>query len=138
MKHQIIINLLDTTSDNVPKFITKNWVEVYDQSDNAKHTYKRSKQIRFKTSMLQSNLCDYSDAYIVVERTIAVTDSKDVIYKKKLAFDNNAPFICGISRINNILIDNTEDLEIVMSTVKIIQRQQEVYKIIIGMNQIVP
>ena len=58
MECQKIINLLDTTSDNIPRFNTKKWIELYDQSGNAEDRYKPSKQIRFKTSMLQSDLCD--------------------------------------------------------------------------------
>ena len=67
MEYQKIVNLLDTTSDKVPRFITKKWIEFHDQSGTAKDRYKPSKQIRFKTSMLRSDLCDYSDAYIVVK-----------------------------------------------------------------------
>ena len=58
MECQKIINLLDTTSGNIPRFNTKKWIEVYDQSGNAEDRYKPSKQIRFKTSMLQSDLRD--------------------------------------------------------------------------------
>ena len=65
MEYQKITNLLDTTSDNVPRFITKKWVEVHDQSGNAEDRYKPSKQIRFKTSMLRSDLCDFSDAILM-------------------------------------------------------------------------
>ena len=54
--------MLDTTSDNVPRFVTEKWVDVHDQSGSAKDRYKPSKQIRFKTSMLRSGLCDFSDA----------------------------------------------------------------------------
>ena len=61
MEQQKIENLLDTKSDNVPRFITKKWVEVHDQSGSAEDRYKPSKQIRFKTSMLRSDLCDFSD-----------------------------------------------------------------------------
>ena len=64
MDYQKIVNVLDTTSDNVPRFITKKWIEVHDQPGKI---YNTNKQIKFKTSMLQSNLCDYSDAYIVVK-----------------------------------------------------------------------
>ena len=64
MEYQKITNLLGNTSDKVPRFITKKWIEVYDQSGE---TYNTNKQIRFKTSMLRSDLCDYSDAYIVVK-----------------------------------------------------------------------
>ena len=113
MEYEKIKNLLDTTSDNVPRFITKKWVEVHDQSSSAEEKYKPSKQIRFKTSMLRSDLCDYSDAYIVVKGTITVTRPGSVLYDKKLAFKNNAPFTSCISKINNTLIDTAEDLDIV-------------------------
>ena len=83
MEYQKIIKLVDTTSDNVPRFIAKKWVEVHDQSSNAENRYKPSNQIRFKTSKLQSDLCDYCDAYIVVKETINVIDlSNDAYYKK--------------------------------------------------------
>ena len=64
--------------------------------------------------MLQSDLCNYSDAYIIVKETIYVTDPNKDAYDKKLAFKNNAPFINCISKINNTLIDNTEYVDIVM------------------------
>ena len=72
-----IANSLETTSDNVPRLITKNWTEVHDQSRSAENRYKPSKQIRFKTSMLRSDLCDFSDAYFVVKRTITVTGTNN-------------------------------------------------------------
>ena len=56
MEYKKIINLLGTMIDEVPRFITKKWVEVHDQSGSADDRYKLSKQIRFKTSMLRSNL----------------------------------------------------------------------------------
>ena len=64
--------------------------------------------------MLRSNLCDYSDAYIVVEGTITVTDPNNANYDKRLAFKNNAPFTSCISKINNTLMDNAKDLDIVI------------------------
>ena len=70
MKYQKITNLLDAKPDNVPRFITKKWIEIHDQSGNAEYRYKPSKQIRFKTSMLQPDLCDYSDAYIVLKELL--------------------------------------------------------------------
>ena len=66
---------------------------MHDQSGNAENRYKLSKQIRFKTSMLQSYLYDYSDAYIFAKGTITVTRTNNDVYDKKLAFKNNAPFI---------------------------------------------
>ena len=64
--------------------------------------------------MLRSDLCDYSDPYIVVKRKFIVTNPDNDVYDKKLAFKNNAPFTNGILKINNTLIDNAEDLDIVM------------------------
>ena len=63
MEYQKITNLLDTTLDNVPRFITKKRIEVHDQSCSAEDRDKR----RFKTSMLRSDLWDFSNAYIVVK-----------------------------------------------------------------------
>ena len=107
MEYLKTINLLDATSDNMPKFITKEWIEVHDQSGNAEDRYKPSKQIRFKTSIVQSELCDYINAYIVVKGTIISegTNNRD-IRNRSLAFKNNAPFINCISKINNVLTDN--------------------------------
>ena len=80
MEYQEITNLSDTTSDNVPRFITKKWFEVHDRCGNAEDKYKPNKQIRFKTKMLQSELCDNSDAYIVVKGIITVSDPSDANY----------------------------------------------------------
>ena len=78
----------------------------------------QKKQIRFKTSMLRSDLCDYSDAYIVVKGDIILTKTitREFIDTRNrfLAFKNNAPFTNCISKINNVIIDNAEDLDIVM------------------------
>ena len=80
MEFQII---LDTTPDDkdLPRFVTKNWIEVYDQSWG---NCNINKEIRIKTSILRSDLCDYSDAYIVVKGNI-------VDKKTFTADDFNAP-----------------------------------------------
>ena len=89
-----------------------------DLSSSAENRYKPSKQIRFKTSMLRSDLCDFSDAYIVFKETITLTKTNERgfidIGNRFLAFKNNSPFTNCISKINNVLIDNAEDLDIVM------------------------
>ena len=68
--------------------------------------------------MLQSDLCDFSDAYIVVKGDITLTKTNGRgiidIRNRFLAFKNNAPFTNCISKINNVLIDNAEDLDVVM------------------------
>ena len=72
MKFKKITNFLDIPSDDkyLPRFVTKKWIEVHDQSE--KH-YNPNKEISIKTSMLRSDVCDFSDAYIVVKGNIAVT-----------------------------------------------------------------
>ena len=124
MEYQKITNLLGTTIDEIPRFITKKWVEVHDQSGSAEDRYKPSKQIRFKTSMLRSDLCDFSDAYIVVKGTITVINPYNDAHDKKLAFKNNALFIPCISEINNTLIDNAEDLDVVMPMYNLLEYSQ--------------
>ena len=72
MEFEKITNLIDTTSDtkDLPRFVTKKWIEVYDQSEK---NYSVNKEIRIKTPMLRLDLCGFSDAYIVVKGTITVT-----------------------------------------------------------------
>ena len=72
MEFQKITNFLDINFDNkdLPKFVTKKWIEVYDQSQR---NYDVNKEIRIKTSMLRSYLCDFSDGYIVVKGDFIVT-----------------------------------------------------------------
>ena len=71
MEFQKIANFVDTTSDvkHLPRFVTKKWIEVYDESGGK---YNFNKAIRIKTSMLRSDLCNFNDAYIVVKGTITV------------------------------------------------------------------
>ena len=113
MEFQKITNFLDINSDNkvLPKFFTKKCIEVYDQSEG---NYDVNKEIRIKTSMLRSDLCDYSDAYIIVKGTITVTNPDNAKRNKAVAFKNNASFINCISKINGVKIDNAEDLDVVM------------------------
>ena len=88
--------------------------------------YNVGKQIRFKTPMLRSDLCDYSDAYILVKGTIAVTKgannaANNNACDKKLALKNNAPFISCISKINGELVENAEDLDIVIPAYNLLE-----------------
>ena len=71
--------------------------------------------------MLRSDLRDFSDVYIVVKGTITDTNPDNNVCDKKLAFKNNAPFLSCISKINNTLIDNDEDLDIVMPMYNLIE-----------------
>ena len=81
-------------------------------SGNAEDRNKLS-LVGFKTSMLRSNLCNFSDAYIVVKGTITVTGATSRSRKNRpLAFKINTPFFSCISKINNTLIDNAEKLDV--------------------------
>ena len=114
MEFQKIANFLDTTflDKDLPRFVTKKWIEVYDQSEK---NYSPNKEIRIKASMLRSDLCDFSDAYIVVEGDITLEGDNNANKRNKnLAFKNNAPFINCISKINSLKIDNAEDLDVVI------------------------
>ena len=96
MEYQKIANLLDDASNQTSKFRTKNRFEINDES---RGTYDVNSQIKFKTTMLKSSLCDYSDVYILVKGKIRVTGAgADVAARqaderdKGVAFKNCAPF----------------------------------------------
>ena len=103
--------MLDTTSDDkdLPRFVTKNGLKFM---INQKKVTMLTKKL--ETPMLRSDLCDFSDAYIVVKGTITVTEPDNGKRNKSVAFKNNAPFYHGISKISRIQIDNAEDLDVVM------------------------
>ena len=123
MEYQKIASLMDDASDQPSKFKTKNWVEINDES---RRTYNVNSQIKFKTAMLKSSLCDYSDAYILVKGTItvnntAVADADANNTNKKVIFKNCAPFTNCISEINNTQVDNAKDIDIVMPLYNLIE-----------------
>ena len=116
MEYQKIANLLNDESNKPSKFRTKNWVEI---DDDIRGAYSPNKQIRFKTSMLRSSLCDYSDAYILVKGNISVNNTAAAGVdanntNKNVIFKNCAPFTSCISEINNEQIDDAEYIDIVM------------------------
>ena len=118
MEYQKIANLIDGTANKPSKFRTENWVEINDES---RGTYNVKSQIKFKTTMLKSILCDYCDAYILVKGTITINGrGADAAARqaygrdKGVAFKNCAPFTNCISEINNTQVDNAKDIDIVM------------------------
>ena len=121
MEYQKIANLIDDNTLNQPsKFRTRNWIEINDESRGA---YNVNSQIKFKTTMLKSSLCDYSDAYILVKGTITVNNTAAAVNNtnKKVIFKNCAPFTNCISEINNTQIDNAKDIDIVMPMYNLIE-----------------
>ena len=118
-------------SENLSKFVTRNYVKV----NSLSNAYNENKSIRFKTSMLRSDLCDYADVYILVNGTITVTapagannirDKKD----RPLILKNNAPFVSRITRINGELIEDADDLDIVMPMYNLLEYSKNYRKTI--------
>ena len=125
MEYQKIANLIDDTSDQPSKFRTKSWVEINDES---RGTYNVGSQIKFKTTMLKSSLCDYSDAYLLVNGKITIAGARNDAAARQaderdkgVVFKNCAPFINCISEINNTQIDNAKDIDIVMPMYNLIE-----------------
>ena len=127
MEYQKIANLLKDESNKPSKSKTRNWVEI---NDEARGTYSLNKQIKFKTSMLRSSLCDYSDAYILVKGNITVNNTAAAANNtnKKVIFKNCAPFTSCISKINNTQIDNAEYIDIVIPMYNLIEYSDIIQK----------
>ena len=128
MGYQKIADLLDkevtlSASNKRSKFRARNWFEI---NTDIRGAYFLNKQIRFKTAMLRSSLCDYSDAYILVKGNITVNNTAADgaaanNTNKKVIFKNCAPFTNCISKINNTQIDNAEYIDIVMPMYNLIE-----------------
>ena len=123
MEYQKIANLLDDGTNKTSKFKTKNWVE---KNDESRGTYDVGCQIKFKTTMLKSSLCDYSDACIYVKGTIivnntAAADADANNTNKKVISKNCAPFTKCISEVNNTNLDHRKDIDIVMPMYNLIE-----------------
>ena len=139
-----LVNGGETMPDLVSKFTSKKLVEVHNPTVNGQ--YKENKEIRFKTAMLRSDLCDYSDAYVEVTASVAIevtVENADNINaladvaadpdanppvvgvdnsgKITFTLKNNAPFISCITKINGELVENAEDLDVVMPMYNLIE-----------------
>ena len=127
MEYDKINNLLGSESENLSKFVTREYVRVYSLSN----AYNENKSIRFKTPMLRSDLCDYADAYILVNGTILVKglNPRDR-QNRPLILKNNAPFISCITRINNELVEVADDLDIVLPMYNLLEYSKNYRKTI--------
>ena len=130
------------TSDDkdLPRFVTKKQIEVYDQSGK---DYRVNKDIRIKTPMLRSDLSHFSDAYIAVKGDITLEGDNNANKRNKnLAFKSNAPFINCISKIKGVQIDNAGDLDVIMPMYNLLEYRKNYRKtktacgIITDMNQV--
>ena len=132
MEYQKIANLLDNTSNQISKFRTRNLVE---KNDDSRGAYTNS-DIKFKSTMLKFNLCDYADAYIFVKGTITIAghgdDDAATLFderNKGVIFKNCTPFTKCISRINGADIDNAQDIDIVIAMYNLIEYSDNYSKI---------
>ena len=133
MEYQKIANLIDDASSEPSKLRTKNWIEINDETGG---TYKVNSQIKFKTTMPKSSLCDYSDAYTLVKRKITITRAGDDASARQaderdkgVALKNCAPFTICISEINYTKIDNAKYIDIVMPMYNLIEYNDNYSKI---------
>ena len=121
--------MLDNAVNQPSKFRTKDWVE---KNDESRGTYSVNRQINFKTPVVTSSLCNYSDAYILVNGKTKVdnttTAAAPTNKNKKLIFKNGAPFTNWISKINNTQADNAEYIDIVMPMYNLIEYSDDFFK----------
>ena len=117
--------MLDNASNQRSNFRTKNWVEINDESRGG---YTTDSDIKFKTTMVRSSLCDYADPYILAKGTIAITSAGDDAAARRadernkgVIFKSCASFTKCISKINNTKIDNAQAIDIVMSMYNLIE-----------------
>ena len=118
MEYKKMINLLDDTLNQPSKFRTKKWIEINYQS---KGVYNTISEVRFKTTMLKSSLCDYGDACILVKGTIIIVGAGDDAAsrqaderKKGVISKNCVPFLNCKSEINNTEIEHVKHIDTVM------------------------
>ena len=106
MEYQKIINLFDNTLNQ------------------SRGRYDTNSQTEFKNSMLKSSLCDYSDAYILLKRSLTVPKTAGAAGNndnKKVIFKNCAPFTDCLSKINNTQVHNAKDVDAITSKYNLIE-----------------
>ena len=115
METQKIVNLLNDIDNENSKFATKKWYVIDSES---KGVYSHEDEIKFLTSSLESSLCDYSDAYILVTGNITVNGGNN---STKVAFKNCVPFKKCRTEINETFVDEAEHINIVMPMYNLIE-----------------
>ena len=118
MEYDKINNLVNSESEKLSKFATRDYAKV----NSLSNTYNENMSIRFKTPMLRSDLCDYADAYILVNGTVTVAGNQPRDRQNRpLILKNNAPFVSCITRINNELVEDAGDLDKVISMYNLLE-----------------
>ena len=117
METQKIINLLNETDNENSKFATKKWYVIDSKS---KGNYSDENEIKFLACSLESNLCDYSNAYILVTGNINVTGGDA---NTKVAFKNCALFRKCRTKINETFVDDAKHINIAMPMYNLIEHR---------------
>ena len=112
METKKIVNVLGYANNQSSKFATRKWYAINDQN-NADYVKgnENSTTVKFEGKVIKSNLCDYSDAYILVTGNITATGGDA---NTRVAFKNCAPFTKCITDTNNEHVDNADNLDIIM------------------------
>ena len=130
METQRIVNLLNSSDNENSKFATKKWYIIDSES---KGNYSHKNPIKFLTSSLESSLCDYSDAYVLVTGNIAVTrtiaaasdepvkNNEPLTAATQVAFKNCAPFKDCRTEINDTFVDYVDFINITMPMYNLIE-----------------
>ena len=122
METQKIVHLLGDANNESSKFATRKWYEWYVINDQNNTDYSEgnddSTTVKFETKVIKSNLCDYSDAYILVtgNKTAIGGDANTIV-----AFKNCTPFTKCITHINDEHADNADNLDIIMLMYNLIE-----------------
>ena len=113
------MNLLGNTDSESSKFATRKWYAINDQNntDYAKGN-ENSTTVKFENKVIKSNLCDYSDAYILVTGNITATGGDA---NTRVAFKNCALFTKCKTHINDEHVDNADNLDILIPMYNLIE-----------------
>ena len=119
METQKIANLLSDADNESSKFGTRKWYVINDQNNtDYGEGNEDSTTVKFETKVIKSNLCDYSDAYILVTGNITATGLGS---NTRVPFKNCPPFTKCITHINDEHVDNADNLGIIMPMYNLIE-----------------
>ena len=123
MENQKIINLLDKIDTDSKHFATKKWYIIKDENNTNYGVNKDTGEdnpdtIKYDTRVLKPNLCDYAEAYILVDGTIRATNA---VNATRLALKSCAPFTKCNLEINDEHVDTAENLDMVMPMYNLIE-----------------
>ena len=119
METQKITNVLGDVNNESSKFATRKWYVINDQNNtDYGEGNEDSTTVKFETKVIKSNLCDYSDAYILVTGDITATGGDA---NTKVAFKNCAPFTKCVTHINDEDVDSAENLDVAMAMYNLIE-----------------